>query len=138
LSPWLQVELRQRGLPAVCLEAWHVRAALSGMRNKTDKADAMGIAHTALAVWEYCEASAAYIFGDMLGDPVADEIKRALQQAGPQRPDQDRAPRPVRSPSVGGRISAALALLATRGSARMEMRKTAGRDAEVWVATEVR
>jgi len=44
LSPWLQVELKQRGLPAICLEAWHAPAALSAMRNKTDKADARGIA----------------------------------------------------------------------------------------------
>ena len=36
----------------------------------------------ALAVWEYCEASAAYIFGNALGDPVADEICTALQHAG--------------------------------------------------------
>jgi len=44
LSPWLQVELKQRGVPAVCLEAWHARAALAAMRNKTDKNDARGIA----------------------------------------------------------------------------------------------
>jgi transposase len=43
LSPWLRVELKQRGLPAICLEAWHARAALSAMRNKTDKADARGM-----------------------------------------------------------------------------------------------
>ena len=35
-----------------------------------------------LAVWEYCEASAVHIFGDALGDPIADDILRALQQAG--------------------------------------------------------
>jgi Protein of unknown function (DUF3987) len=33
----------------------------------------------AVALWEYCEASATYIFGTVLGDPVADEILRALQ-----------------------------------------------------------
>jgi len=36
----------------------------------------------ALAVWDYCEASARFIFGDALGDPLADEILRALRQAG--------------------------------------------------------
>ena len=36
----------------------------------------------ALAVWEYAEGSAAHIFGGSLGDNVADEILRALQQAG--------------------------------------------------------
>jgi transposase len=51
LSPWLQVELKQRGLPAICLEAWNVRAALSAMRNKTDKADARGIAHIVRTGW---------------------------------------------------------------------------------------
>jgi transposase len=51
LSPWLQVELKQRGLPAICLEAWHARAALSAMRNKTDKADARGIAHIVRTGW---------------------------------------------------------------------------------------
>jgi transposase len=45
LSPWQQGELKPRGLPAICVEAWNVRAALSAMRNKTDKADARGIAH---------------------------------------------------------------------------------------------
>jgi hypothetical protein len=36
-----------------------------------------------IAVWEYAEHSACFIFGDALGDPVADEILRALQGAGP-------------------------------------------------------
>jgi transposase len=51
LSPWLQVELKQRGLPAICVEAWHARAAMSAMRNKTDKADARGIAHIMRTGW---------------------------------------------------------------------------------------
>jgi Protein of unknown function (DUF3987)/Primase C terminal 1 (PriCT-1) len=33
----------------------------------------------ALAVWQYAEASARFIFGDALGDPTADEILRALR-----------------------------------------------------------
>ena len=31
-----------------------------------------------LALWGYCEHSARYIFGQSLGDPLADEIKRVL------------------------------------------------------------
>ncbi len=34
----------------------------------------------ALALWEYVECSARFIFGDALGDPVADEILRALKK----------------------------------------------------------
>jgi transposase len=40
LSPWLQPELKSRGLPAICLETYHVRAAMAAQRNKTDAADA--------------------------------------------------------------------------------------------------
>jgi hypothetical protein len=36
----------------------------------------------ALAVWRYCEASAAAIFGGLLGDPVADRLLEALHEAG--------------------------------------------------------
>lgn len=34
----------------------------------------------ALAVWKYCDASVRFIFGDALGDSVADEILRVLRQ----------------------------------------------------------
>src|SRR5262249_12363831 len=79
----------------------------------------------ALAVWEYCESSAAFIFGDLLGDPVADEIMRALQHA----PDgmTRTAIRDLFGRHRSDRIGAALALLATKGRARREKRQTGGR-----------
>ena len=33
----------------------------------------------ALAFWEYCEASVRFIFGDALGDALADELLKALR-----------------------------------------------------------
>jgi transposase len=51
LSPWLQPALVKLGLPAVCLETRHVRAAMSAQRNKTDAADALGIAHIMRTCW---------------------------------------------------------------------------------------
>jgi transposase len=39
LSPWLHPELKALGIPAVCLETRHLRAAMSAQRNKTDAAD---------------------------------------------------------------------------------------------------
>ena len=36
----------------------------------------------ALAVWNYCEASAYAIFGDALGDPIADRLLVELRKAG--------------------------------------------------------
>ena len=51
LSPWLQPELARRGLPAVCLETRHVRAAMSAQRNKTDATDALALAHIVRTGW---------------------------------------------------------------------------------------
>ncbi|MDP2333554.1 MAG: transposase, partial [Reyranella sp.] len=51
LSPWLHPELLKFGLPAVCLETKHVRAAMSAQRNKTDAADALGLAHIVRTGW---------------------------------------------------------------------------------------
>jgi hypothetical protein len=34
-------------------------------------------------LWTYCEASARYVVGDLLGDPIVDTILRALRIAGP-------------------------------------------------------
>ncbi|NUQ17058.1 MAG: IS110 family transposase [Sphingomonas sp.] len=51
LSPWLQPALKKAGLPAVCLETRHVRAAMSAQRNKTDATDALGLAHIVRTGW---------------------------------------------------------------------------------------
>ena len=50
-SPWLHPELEKLGLPVVCLETQHVRAALKAQRNKTDKTDALGLAHLMRTGW---------------------------------------------------------------------------------------
>src|SRR6202044_3820633 len=50
-SPWLHPELLRLGLPAICLETQHVRAALKAQRNKTDKTDALGLAHIMRTGW---------------------------------------------------------------------------------------
>ncbi len=36
---------------------------------------------SALAVWEYAEESARYIFGDAIGDPDADKVLEALKDS---------------------------------------------------------
>jgi predicted NBD/HSP70 family sugar kinase len=51
LSPWLHKVLRALGLPIVCMEAGHTRAALASMRNKTDKNDARGLAQILRTGW---------------------------------------------------------------------------------------
>jgi hypothetical protein len=63
-------------------EAQTVRLALvyALLDQKTD----IDVAHltAALAVWEYAESSAVRVFGDSLGDPVADDLIAALRKAG--------------------------------------------------------
>lgn len=44
MSQWLYAELAKAGLPVICVEAQHMRSALSAQRNKTDRNDARGIA----------------------------------------------------------------------------------------------
>jgi len=45
-SAWLQAGLVVRGLPAICIDARHASAMLqAGLRNKSDRSDARGIAH---------------------------------------------------------------------------------------------
>jgi Protein of unknown function (DUF3987) len=89
----------------------------------------------ALAVWEYCEASAAHIFGASLGDPVADEILRALQHAAEGLSRTAIHDLFGRHQSAD-RIGAALALLMGRGSVGVEHRQSGGgRPSEVWFAT---
>ncbi len=41
----------------------------------------------ALAFWHYCDGSARFVFGDVIGDPIADRILTALRMGGPMTQD---------------------------------------------------
>jgi bifunctional DNA primase/polymerase-like protein/uncharacterized protein DUF3987 len=105
-----------------------------------DKTDTVDVAHlnAAYALWRYCEDSARHIFGDMLGDPLADELRRMLRtagQAGLTRTDINNAlGRHVKSALIGQ----ALARLQRDGFARVDTQKTSGRPVETWYATTPR
>ena len=47
-----------------------------------DGASEIALEHlwAAIAVWEYCDASVQYLFGDSLGDPIADPMLEALRK----------------------------------------------------------
>ena len=47
LSVWFYHALRAEGLPAICIDARHAKAALDMAANKTDANDAEGLAHLA-------------------------------------------------------------------------------------------
>jgi hypothetical protein len=102
-----------------------------------DGADHIDVPHlkAALAVWEYCEASAAYIFGNALGDPVADEISIALQHAGRDGMSRTAIRDLFGRHRSSDRVGVALALLVTKGRARVEHQSSAGRPVEMWFAS---
>ena len=89
--------------------------------------------NAALAVWEYCEASARSIFGTALGDRVADRILNAL------RSNPDGLMRTDISDLLGrnkdqATIDRALSLLASVGVATCGREQSGGRPSERWFA----
>ena len=89
----------------------------------------------ALALWEYCEDSANYIFGQRLGDPVADELLIALRNnpGGLTRTE-------IRDLFHRNRntheITRGLTLLAKQGLARQGDCRANGRPVERWFAVD--
>ena len=88
----------------------------------------------ALAVWTFCESSARYIFGDLIGEPLADDILRLLRQVGAggmNRIDLYQIFFPHQSK---GKIGAALFRLLTAGKVRREQKALRGLAGEMWLA----
>jgi hypothetical protein len=137
-SMYTALSTEQPGLLGAILaraEAQTLRAAL--VYALTDGASEIDVAHldAALAVWRYSEASAKLIFGDTVGDPLADEILRALRSCfitGMTRSDLTLMFR--NSPHRAGAIGAALNRLLQLGKVRNEQSATSGRPAERWFA----
>src|SRR5262245_35216764 len=50
-STWLWTELNKLGLPVICIEARHAKAALKMQINKSDRNDAVGIARIMQCGW---------------------------------------------------------------------------------------
>lgn len=65
LSTWLTRELRALGLPVVCVDARQAHRALSGRLNKSDPADAEGLAQLARTGW-YREVHVKSLTSDRL------------------------------------------------------------------------
>src|SRR6185369_10214956 len=81
-----------------------------------DGSDVVQVQHlkSALAVWEYCGASCRYIFGDAIGDPVADSILASLK-ASPDGMTRTEVSDLFGRHKTKAQIDAALDLLLERG-----------------------
>jgi hypothetical protein len=99
-----------------------------------DEARAIAEEHllAALAVWDYCESSARYIFGDALGNPDADRIRQALR-AAPNGLTRTEIRDLFERNRSALEINAALIALEERGLARRVSESTLGRPTERWM-----
>jgi hypothetical protein len=87
----------------------------------------------ALALWDYCQRSVEHIWGDSLGDPLADELLAALRSCPAGLTRNDLCNLCGRNQS-SERIGQALGLLLRHGRVRREREQTRGRPAERWFA----
>jgi hypothetical protein len=87
----------------------------------------------AVAIWEYCEASVLYVFGQQTGDPLADEILGALRGC-PDGLTLDNIRQFFQRHQRSIDVARALALLLKFRLAYPAKEKTGGRRAERWRA----
>ncbi len=90
----------------------------------------------ALALWQYAEASARFVFGESVGDPVTDRIVSALRAAGSPGLTRTGIRDLFQKHETAGRLDRALVAIEAAGLARRERVQTAGRPMECWVATK--
>jgi Protein of unknown function (DUF3987) len=100
-----------------------------------DEAPTIQCAHleAALALWEYCEDSARYLFGDATGDPIADRVLAALR-ASPEGMTQNALFDLFGRNLPAARVAAALERLAQLGQVWAHKVETGGRPSTLWEA----
>jgi hypothetical protein len=91
----------------------------------------------AIALWQFCEASARFIFSDLSGDRIADTLLRELEIVRPDGLSRKDIIHDVFGRNVHAyEISRALRKLETAGKIRCEKQKSnsPGRPREMWFA----
>ncbi len=108
-------------------EAHVVRLAL--IYALLDRADRIRVEHlrAGLAVWNYCAASARFIWGNALGDPTADEILHALRAAGAEGMTRWDVMNHFSRHKKAEELDRAIGVLAERGLIRTATEDTGGR-----------
>jgi hypothetical protein len=108
---------------------------LSAIYSVLDCSSAIGLPHlqAALAVWDYCSAGAALLFGTSTGDPTADRIREAINASS------DGLSRRQISALFHGhlssdRIEAALEQLVSLGAIHQSSQPSRGRPSTLWSA----
>jgi len=103
-----------------------------------DSSSVIRMAHldAALSVWQYCSDSVSYLFGDVLGNEVANRILKILRAAsnGVTQTEINRSAFQSNKPAA--EMAQALQMLEESRLVRSEMVETAGRPATIWFALE--
>ena len=102
-----------------------------------DLSDTIRLEHLSagLALWAYCEDSAKYIFGETLGDPLADEIKRVLDDE-PKGMTQTELSNYFKRHKKSEQLNRALNILIARGMVFKVGEETAGRTSHRYFSSQ--
>jgi hypothetical protein len=108
---------------------------LSAIYAALDSTPIIGLSHlqAALAVWDYCYASASLLFGMSTGDPIADRIREAIEASGDGL-SKSKITRLFHGHVERDRIEAALETLVTLGAVNLRNQSTGGRPSTHWSA----
>jgi len=100
-----------------------------------DKSSVIDVPHlqAALALWEYAEQSARFVFGQALGDPMADEILEAVL-AAPDGLDRTDLHKRFSGHKKAAELERRLAMLDAQGFVKHSVEKTGGASRHVYRA----
>jgi hypothetical protein len=128
-----QLRPGMRGAATSRAEAQVLR--LSAIYAALDSTSVIALPHlqAALAVWDYCYASASLLFGMSTGDPIADRIREAIDASGGAL-SKSQILRLFHGHIECHRIDAALETLVALGALGIQSEPTGGRPATRWAA----
>jgi hypothetical protein len=128
-----QLRPGMRGAATSRAEAQVLR--LSAIYAALDCSSVIALPHleAALAVWDYCYASATLLFGRSTGDPVADRIREAIDASGGAL-SKSQIVRLFHGHMETDRIDAALETLIALGALDIQSERTGGRPSTRWAA----
>jgi hypothetical protein len=108
---------------------------LSAIYAVLDCSPSIGLPHleAALAVWDYCSAGAAHLFGTSTGDAVADRIRDAIY-ACPEGVSRKQMSALFHGHLSSDRIEAALEQLLSLGAIKPRSEPSGGRPSTLWSA----
>ena len=100
-----------------------------------DRSSMVRVEHlrAALALWDYVDRSAMYIFGAALGDPLADDILRLLRSS-PQGMSRTQIRDAFGRHKKAGELDRALHLLLEEGHVSRREEESGGRPVAIWFA----